>query len=530
VLTDETLLGRYIRTGDPDAFGELVARYAGLVYGTCLRVLRNPHDAQDVAQECFLELSRRAAEIHASVAGWLHAVATRCAVDALRTRAVRLRHERTAGVERIAHEDEHWERIAPRLDAALADLPEELHTLLVRHYFQGATQTQLAEELGVNQSTVSRRIEKGLDLLRHKLEQTGVTPAVAALAQALDQHTLCPTPPSLALPLIEPRVPDEVATADASGFSTVSAKAFLVLAAAMAVVMGAVTCNLFTSSEPPVFCSPIRYLASAADADEPARELLRHLQEVQGCILTIRVAFDQKVDRSRSGADPQRGRAEWIIKRPARERSRVWLDVDQGGGLLAQDMSRIDRTVLDYNGSSANILLADEGSLLKDYRLFPLAIYRILDACAVHKTRTGESTIDIVWSYPRSAGPDRFIKATFAKDPPYDVLSVSTGPAEDDAFQTITFSGHADIGEGIRFPMELYERWRKARGPRWRESRTARVELNKHLPGPAFIIDLPPRTQVTDHVAGTCYRTEPSRASSISALIRNALRIGPTKP
>ena len=56
---DGTLLQRYASDHDADAFAELVRRYAGMVYATCMRVTGNAHDAEDVAQECFLTLARK---------------------------------------------------------------------------------------------------------------------------------------------------------------------------------------------------------------------------------------------------------------------------------------------------------------------------------------------------------------------------------------------------------------------------------------------------------------------------------------
>ena len=67
--TDLILLKQYAGSRDAEAFAELARRYAGLVYGTCLRIVGNAFDAEDVAQECFLELARhepavRRGELH----------------------------------------------------------------------------------------------------------------------------------------------------------------------------------------------------------------------------------------------------------------------------------------------------------------------------------------------------------------------------------------------------------------------------------------------------------------------------------
>ena len=72
--TDVALLELWIAARDGEAFNELVSRYAGLVHGACRRVLGNAHDAQDVAQDCFLKLARLSSppiEPRQSLAGWL---------------------------------------------------------------------------------------------------------------------------------------------------------------------------------------------------------------------------------------------------------------------------------------------------------------------------------------------------------------------------------------------------------------------------------------------------------------------------
>jgi len=51
MATDTVLLEQYATDQDGDAFAGLVKQYAGLVYGVCLRVTGNAHDAEDAAQE-----------------------------------------------------------------------------------------------------------------------------------------------------------------------------------------------------------------------------------------------------------------------------------------------------------------------------------------------------------------------------------------------------------------------------------------------------------------------------------------------
>ncbi len=81
MINDTILLQRYVRTRDNEAFGELTRRYAGLVYGACLRITRNHADAEEVAQECLLELAMKAGTISTSLPGFLQDVAGRGVVQ-----------------------------------------------------------------------------------------------------------------------------------------------------------------------------------------------------------------------------------------------------------------------------------------------------------------------------------------------------------------------------------------------------------------------------------------------------------------
>lgn len=84
MTNDVALLEQYAQTRDAEAFAELVRRYAGAVYGTCLRTTGDPYDTEDVAQECFMELARRAGSVTSSVGGWLHTLATCRSKNAIR--------------------------------------------------------------------------------------------------------------------------------------------------------------------------------------------------------------------------------------------------------------------------------------------------------------------------------------------------------------------------------------------------------------------------------------------------------------
>ena len=197
MLADQLILQDYITTRNGDAFAELVKRHAGMVFGTCRRVLSDRSLAEDAAQETFVHLLRNPAEVTGSLVGWLHKVAHGKAVDLVRREAAQGRRKQQA-ILPPPEPERPWAEISPILDQVLAELPAEQREALVGHYLQGANQVALAEQLGVSQPTVSRRLQAGLAAMKEKLATRGVVHSVGALALLLDQSALTTVPMTLA--------------------------------------------------------------------------------------------------------------------------------------------------------------------------------------------------------------------------------------------------------------------------------------------------------------------------------------------
>lgn len=167
-------LQRYASTGDAHAFRELVQAHGAMVHATALRVTRDAAAAQDVAQETFLELARKAGDITQSVAAWLHRVAWNRACDAVRRESTRKRVEEAMAETWHTDREATWPDIEPHVDASLNELPNELREVLVLYFLEGRTQSEVARHLGKNQATVSRAIERGISAMREALRSRGV--------------------------------------------------------------------------------------------------------------------------------------------------------------------------------------------------------------------------------------------------------------------------------------------------------------------------------------------------------------------
>ena len=61
-MTDRELLAKFTAMGSHEAFGEIVRRHADIVHSACLRILGDPHAAEDAAQATFLVLLKKASQ------------------------------------------------------------------------------------------------------------------------------------------------------------------------------------------------------------------------------------------------------------------------------------------------------------------------------------------------------------------------------------------------------------------------------------------------------------------------------------
>ena len=185
--TDALLLRRFCDTADPKAFSEIVKLYAGVIYGACRRITHDSELAKDVAQETFFQLMRNAGDVSGSLAGWLHTVATRKAINVVQKDSARKKRESEYCGTNL-QEAESWDEVSPYVDEALGQIDDQLRQVLVKHFLEGLTTRQLAEEIGVSQATISRRVNAGLDSVRAVLKKRGIIIAAISLSGLMAQN------------------------------------------------------------------------------------------------------------------------------------------------------------------------------------------------------------------------------------------------------------------------------------------------------------------------------------------------------
>ena len=174
---DAALLAR-IASGDPDALGELYDRYGRIVFGVLYRLLGVPEAAEEVTQDAFHAIWRRAATYRpdrGAVRTWMLAIARNAAIDWRRTKGKRFEREAAIDeaaelVEEIRVDDRVIASLrAQRVRDAVAALPPEQRTVLSLAFWSGLSQTEIAERTGTPLGTVKSRVRLGMIKLRENL-------------------------------------------------------------------------------------------------------------------------------------------------------------------------------------------------------------------------------------------------------------------------------------------------------------------------------------------------------------------------
>lgn len=165
--------------GDTRALEELYDRYSGLLYSLITRVTGSAADAEDVLQEVWVQVWKKAPSYdpaRGNVGAWLVTAARSRAIDRLRSRASRARAETASGAEPLpavpdASMDAGRSQLQASVGAALAALDTQHRQVLELAFFEGLSHSEIADRLSAPLGTVKSWTRQALQRLRERVPE-----------------------------------------------------------------------------------------------------------------------------------------------------------------------------------------------------------------------------------------------------------------------------------------------------------------------------------------------------------------------
>lgn len=187
---DERLLLDAAREGDGAAFGKLVEKYRARAFAVAIRVVRDPHEAEELVQEAFLRVHRGLQRFNgqASFFTWLHRIVKNLALDFVRKARLDYGDHASLRLSSIAHEEAEsffvsridgadpfdclWRREAAiRLNEALRALPSYHRDVVLMCAIDEFSYDEMAKAMKVSRGTIMSRLFHARKKLRSALAE-----------------------------------------------------------------------------------------------------------------------------------------------------------------------------------------------------------------------------------------------------------------------------------------------------------------------------------------------------------------------
>lgn len=195
IMNDSGLLREYVHQHSEEAFRSLVRQHTNLVFGTAMRRTGDATAAEEITQNVFLILARKAIwlQSHTSLAAWLHHTTVLETRQWWRGESRRQRREQAA----IALETTmktpaaNSPAMSEALDEGLMEMAETDRQALLLRFFEGCNHREVGLALGIGEDAARKRIDKALNqlsgILRKRGLAIGTTTAFAATLASASQ-------------------------------------------------------------------------------------------------------------------------------------------------------------------------------------------------------------------------------------------------------------------------------------------------------------------------------------------------------
>jgi len=194
---DRKIIARCLN-GERGAFEELLNKYRGKVYSICLRMVRNPVDAEDIAQEVFIRVFSALDRYDPAYpfSAWIYRITANLCIDFLRREK-----DRPVSIDKpISGEDGdyrwqlpsgdagpdriiHMEEMFAVLEEALAQIPEQYRMILLLRHEEHLSYEEIADVLGIPIGTVKARIHRARNMIRKIFKSRGLLDEISTLGE-----------------------------------------------------------------------------------------------------------------------------------------------------------------------------------------------------------------------------------------------------------------------------------------------------------------------------------------------------------
>jgi RNA polymerase sigma factor (sigma-70 family) len=196
---DFELLRNFARHGDQQAFAAVVRRHLDLVYATALRKATDAGSAQEISQNVFAALARKAWQFAPddSLPAWLYKTTLLESRHWLRGELRRRRREREAAnlgtTMNTPDEQPALRALIPLLDEALLSLREKERTALLLRFYESQSLRAIGVSLGVGEDAAQKRVVSALEKVARFFQRRGFRTATVGIAAAALQTTATST-------------------------------------------------------------------------------------------------------------------------------------------------------------------------------------------------------------------------------------------------------------------------------------------------------------------------------------------------
>jgi RNA polymerase sigma-70 factor (family 1) len=188
-LTDSELIIR-LREGSEDAFRELVKAFSDRVYNTVLSIVHQQQDAEDIAQDVFIQVYRsvNSFEGNSALSTWIYRIAVNRSLDFLRSKK---RQKRFAFITNIFGNDNEAERSAVEfhhpgtaldqkenaaiLFSAIRKLPEKQQTAFILNKTEGLSYNEIAAVMSITEAAVDALLQRAKQNLRKLIDKRNIS-------------------------------------------------------------------------------------------------------------------------------------------------------------------------------------------------------------------------------------------------------------------------------------------------------------------------------------------------------------------